>query len=131
MCHRKMLQTDHYYLTWLGNSHVLWYISIKLLTIKHALMELNSTFTAESCYNKSQIQRKKIRKKPPKHSQMYCFAPKYLWIVWLSNILTLSVPGEDYSKNVLSTLNLISTFLFLRNESILFKGMLWLWSYGS
>ena len=32
-------------------------------------------------------------------------------IIWLSNLSILSVPDESYSRNVLCTLNLISTFL--------------------
>jgi hypothetical protein len=32
-------------------------------------------------------------------------------IIWLSNILALSVPDEGYSRNAPYALNLISTFL--------------------
>jgi hypothetical protein len=38
-------------------------------------------------------------------------APKDFKIIWLSNILGLSVPDEGYSKNVWRALNLISMFL--------------------
>jgi len=34
-------------------------------------------------------------------------------IIWLSNILALSVPDEGYSGNVSCALNLLSAFLFL------------------
>lgn len=30
----------------------------------------------------------------------FYFAPKDFKIIWVSNILTLRVPGEDYSRNV-------------------------------
>ena len=35
-------------------------------------------------------------------------------MIWFSNILVLSVPDEDYSRNASCALNLISTFLFHR-----------------
>ena len=34
-------------------------------------------------------------------------------IIWLSNLLILSVPDEGYSRNVPCALNLMSTFLLL------------------
>ena len=37
-----------------------------------------------------------------------------LEIIWLSNLSIFGVPEEGYSRNVSCTLNLISTFLFLR-----------------
>ena len=42
---------------------------------------------------------------------MHKLSPKDLKIIWLSNILALSVPDECYSRNVLFALNLISTML--------------------
>ena len=39
--------------------------------------------------------------------------PNDFKIIWLSNILTLSVPHEGYSSNASFPLNLISTFLLL------------------
>ena len=36
----------------------------------------------------------------------------FLLIIWLSNISTLSLPAEAYSRNASSALKLISTFLF-------------------
>ena len=39
-----------------------------------------------------------------------CIVPKTL-IIWFSNPSVLSLPDEDYSKNVSYTLNLISIFL--------------------
>jgi hypothetical protein len=42
-----------------------------------------------------------------------CLCSICVWyIIWRSNILTLNVPDEGYSRNVLYTLNLISTFLY-------------------
>jgi hypothetical protein len=49
-------------------------------------------------------------------------APKDLKIIWLSNILALSIPHEAYSRNVLCALNLISVFLFTdtATQSVIF-----------
>ena len=41
----------------------------------------------------------------------YSSAPKNFSIIWLSNLLTLRVPNEDYSRKVYYALNLLSTFL--------------------
>ena len=40
-------------------------------------------------------------------------APKNVKIIWISNILALTVPDEGYSRNASCALNLISTFLLL------------------
>jgi hypothetical protein len=45
-------------------------------------------------------------------------APKIFYIIWLSNLSTLSVPDEDDSRNALCALNLISTFLLNTLRSI-------------
>jgi len=37
---------------------------------------------------------------------------KHFKIIWLSNLLTTSVPDECYSRNASCTLNYISTFFF-------------------
>ena len=45
-----------------------------------------------------------------------CYIIKLLpkrYIIWLSNLLILSVPDEGYSRNASCALNLISTFLFI------------------
>ena len=39
-------------------------------------------------------------------------APEHFYIIWLSNLSTLSVSGEGYSRNAPCALNLISMFLF-------------------
>jgi len=39
------------------------------------------------------------------------FSPKDFKIIWLSNLLSLSVLDEDYSRVASGALNLISTFL--------------------
>jgi hypothetical protein len=46
-------------------------------------------------------------------------------IIWLSNLLTFSVPGEGYFRNVSCVLNLISTLLLLldRGNHILSKNI--------
>ena len=40
------------------------------------------------------------------------YSSKDFKIIWLSNILALSVPHEGYSRSASCALNLISTFLF-------------------
>ena len=37
---------------------------------------------------------------------------KYFEIIWVSDLSTLSVPEESYSRNASCALNLISTFFF-------------------
>ena len=39
-------------------------------------------------------------------------APKTYKIIWLSNLSTLSVPDQGYSRNASHTLNFKSAFLF-------------------
>jgi hypothetical protein len=41
------------------------------------------------------------------------FLPNVLKIIWLNNLLFLSVPDEVYSRNILYTLNLISKLVLL------------------
>ena len=40
------------------------------------------------------------------------FAPKIFEIIWFSNLLTLSIPNEGYSRNVSCTLNWMSMLLY-------------------
>jgi len=49
------------------------------------------------------------------YSPFGCIASKDFLnkIIWLSNILVLSVPDESYSRNASCALNLISTFFFI------------------
>ena len=42
------------------------------------------------------------------------------WIICLSNLLTLSIPDEGYSRNVSYTLNEMPTFLFLKHTFVLY-----------
>ena len=48
-------------------------------------------------------------------------APKTFYAIWLSNLSILSVPNEGYSTNALCRLNLISTFIPVGFEELLFS----------
>ena len=46
------------------------------------------------------------------HVEAFWFSCSHdILIIWISNSLALSIPDDDYSRNALSALNLISTFL--------------------